>query len=338
MAEEHFVIIGNGPAGREAAVTLREKIPDTRITLMSKENVGSYQPRLLPDFMTGRIKEHDLFVCPLKFYKDLGIKLRLGQEVVNVNFDRREITLDHKEIIPFTGLIVAVGGQPRIPEPLHPYRDFLWTLKTLAHARAWIQRLAEVDSILILGGDLTSLAVTKALLHLGKKVTFMLTEEAFWPIRCNEELFADITRKLKDKGIHVIEGRCLKSVIQLPEKCCEVVVDSECFKVDIVGAFYGLVPDVGFLKGSGLHIERGILVDEYLNTGFRRVYAAGDCAQVYHPQLKDYWVSIGYDNALNLGRIAASNLAGGMIEAEVAPESIFCDEGVRVNTSWWTEF
>jgi NADPH-dependent 2,4-dienoyl-CoA reductase/sulfur reductase-like enzyme len=115
-------------------------------------------------------------------------------------------------------------------------------------------------------------------------------------------------------------------------------VDSEKLVVDMVGAFFGLVPDVGFLARSGLQIERGVLVDEYLGTGFEGVYAAGDCAQVYHPLIRDYWVSIGHDNAVNLGNIAASNLAGGKIQADIEPEDIFSVEGIRANTSWWAEF
>jgi NADPH-dependent 2,4-dienoyl-CoA reductase/sulfur reductase-like enzyme len=87
-----------------------------------------------------------------------------------------------------------------------------------------------------------------------------------------------------------------------------------------------------------LTIERGVLVDETLNTGFEGVYAAGDCAQVYHTQIRDYWVSIGHDNAVNLGRIAALNLLGEKRKAETKGESILCHDGVRVNTSWWKDF
>ena len=106
----------------------------------------------------------------------------------------------------------------------------------------------------------------------------------------------------------------------------------------MIGAFFGLVPDVRFLTGAGLRIDRGILVDEYLNTGFEGVYATGDCAQIYHPAIQDYWVSIGHDNAVSLGRTAALNLLGGKVEAKVAKESIFEVQGIKVNTSWWAEF
>lgn len=338
MREEHFVIIGNGPAGNQAAFTLREKLPDARITMMDKERLRCYKPNLLPEYIAGKVPEEKLYVSPLELYKSKGIKLRLGQKVVDVNLENKEITLDHKEIIRFSGLILAVGGKPRIPEPLLPYKDLMFTLKTIADARRWIRELDKVESILIIGGDLTSFAVAKALLHLGKEVRFILNEDAFWPVRYNKEIYEQAAHQLTQKGVEVLACRKLKGVGRLSEQVLQVQVDDRKIESGMVGAFFGLLPDVKFLTQSGLQIERGVLADEYLNTGFEGVYAAGDCAEIYHPEIRDYWVSIGYDNAVNLGRIAALNLVGGKVQVNVEPESIFFVERIRANISWWMEF
>ncbi|MFH1091556.1 MAG: FAD/NAD(P)-binding oxidoreductase [Pseudomonadota bacterium] len=337
MAEKHFIVIGNGPAGREAATTLRTKDPHSRITVISREHHGHYQSRMLPDFICGRVKLPNLFTTPFDFYEERGLKLRLGQLVVSLDLDRRNLVLDHQEVIPFSGLIIAVGGKPRLPEPMMVFEDLMLTLKTVAEAKVWIERLAAVDSVLIVGGDLTSFALTKALLELGKQVCFVFSQEAFWPMRCNQEILEAAARTLTDKGVEIVPGR-LKTIARLPDARLKVATDQAAVEVGLVGAFFGLVPDVRFLAGSGLQIERGILVDEYLNTGFENVYAAGDCAQVYHPELRDYWVSIGYDNAVNLGRIAAENMTGGLEKVKIEPQSIFSGQGVRANTSWWMEF
>ncbi len=338
MREEHFVIIGNGPAGNQAAFTLREKLPDARITMIDKESVGCYKPNLLPEYIAGKVSEEKLYVSPFELYKSKGIKLRLGQKVVDVNLENREITLDHKEIIRFSGLILALGGKPRIPEPLLPYKDLMFTLKTIADARRWIRELDKVESVLIIGGDLISFAVAKALLHLRKKVRFILNEDAFWPVRYNKEIYEQAAHQLTQKGVEVLACRKLKGMGRLSEQVLQVQVDDRKIKSGMVGAFFGLLPDVKFLAHSGLQIERGVLVDEYLNIGFEGVYAAGDCAQVYHPEIRDYWVSIGYDNAVNLGRIAALNLVGGKVQVELEPESIFFVERIKANISWWMEF
>ena len=189
-----------------------------------------------------------------------------------------------------------------------------------------------------MGGDLTSLALTKAMIHMKKDVSFMLNEDAFWPLRCTQALFDEVARRLSDKGVHVLESGRLKGMARLSGQGFRVGIDDEIIEVDLIGAFFGLVPDIRFLARSGLQIDRGILVDEFLNTGFESVYATGDCAQIYHPQIRDYWVSIGHDNAKNLGRVAALNLAGGSVRVEMTKESIFDVQGIKVNTSWWAGF
>ncbi len=136
----------------------------------------------------------------------------------------------------------------------------------------------------------------------------------------------------------VLDSRTVKNVERISETVLEVRTENRTVKVGVVGAFYGLVPNVGFLKRTGLDIERGILVDEFLRTRFPHVYAVGDCAQVYHPGIRDYWVSIGYGNAIGLGRIAALNLAGSTVRTHVEPESIFRVDGITANVSWWMEF
>ncbi|MEW6350518.1 MAG: FAD-dependent oxidoreductase [Thermodesulfobacteriota bacterium] len=336
MSQEHYVIIGNGPSANQAALTIRQKAPDARVTMVSRETANYYRPHLLPDLIAGTLTEEDLYVNPLGFYKENGIKLRLGQEVAEINFPSRELILAHKEVVRYDGLIIAVGGKPRIPEPLLPFRDLMLTLKTLDDARVWIDRLAQAESVVIVGGDLTSLALVKALLSMGKKVSFILSGESFWPLRAEPRVFEQVETRLAGKGVEVVRGHKVRRVTRLSESAIEVETDQSCTRGAIAGAFFGLVPAVRFLARSGLHVQRGVLVDETLKTRFDRVYAAGDCAQVYCPEICDYWVSIGHENARNLGKIAAANCVGEVLKME--PERIFCVEGVAVNTSWWMEF
>jgi NADPH-dependent 2,4-dienoyl-CoA reductase/sulfur reductase-like enzyme len=338
MNQEHCVIIGNGPAANEAAVTLREKAPDLRVTMIGREPAPHYKTHLLPDLIAGKVAEKDLYVNPPAIYRERDIKLRLGQKVEDIDFEKRELVLDHREVVRFNSLIIAVGGAPRIPERLQVFSDLLLTLKTLSDARSWIKKLAHVDSIMLAGGDLTSLSFTRALLSLGKRVIFIINEDSFWPVKFNDGIRSQVAQRLAEKGVEVLNCQTIKRIAKLSDHELEIETDLEKLEVGALGAFFGLTPDVRFLARTGLNIERGILVDEYLGTRFEGVYAAGDCAQVYHPGLRDYWVSIGFKNARNLGRTAALNLIGGRVRAEAAPRSIFEVDGISVNTSWWTEF
>ncbi|MCG6878451.1 MAG: NAD(P)/FAD-dependent oxidoreductase [Deltaproteobacteria bacterium] len=338
MAEQHFVVIGNGPAGNEAALTLRHHAPEARVTIISREWGGCYRPHLLPQFVAGKLTEENLYVFSAASYKDNRIKLRSGQEVVTVHPDKREIILDHKEILPFDGLIIAVGGRPRIPENLMVFGDLMLTLKTVQDAKIWIRKLNETDTVLMIGGDLTSLSFTTQLMDMGKKIYFALNEEAFWPLRFDRHLYEQIAGRLSLKGVEVLKYSRIKGMNRLTNGMVEVNTDHEKVRAGVVGAFFGLTPDIAFLARSGLKIDRGILVDEYLHTGFEGIYATGDCAQIFHPDSRDYWVSIGHDNAVALGRTAALNLIGERVKAEAAMACIFDVQGVRVNSSWWMEF
>jgi nitrite reductase (NADH) large subunit len=338
MSEEHCVIIGNGPAANRAAFTLKELAPNLRVTMFGREVEGIHKPQLLPDYIAGKILERELWLTPLEVYKECGINIRLGQEVVRVDAGKRHLLLTHKEVVPFTGLIIAVGGKPRIPEPLQVFTDLMLTLKKPADARAWIHKLSQIESVMLVGGDLTSLVFAKALLSLGKRVTFLLDEDSFWPVQFNRDIEREVARRLIHRGAEVLEGEKLRRVTRVGEHALDCTTDQRTLRVGALGAFFGLVPDVKFLSRSGLDIDRGILVDEHLKTLFEGIYAAGDCAQVYHPELRDYWVSIGYQNALSLGRVAALNLSGGRLEAEPSAESIFKIGDIAVNTSWWLEF
>ena len=338
MDKQHFVVIGNGPSGNQAALTLRQQLPEAKITIISKEAGGCYLPHLLPKMISGAVDEDQIVVFSQSSYKDSHIKFRNGQEVVGIDLANKTITMDHKEIIPFDGLVIAVGGRPRIPEYLEIFEEKMLTLKTVKHARHWKNRLQQASSVLLIGGDLTSLAFAKELLTMNKKLYFLLNEDAFWPLRCNDKMMEDVTRVLQARGIDVMAQSRIKSLAVRNDDAIELQTDGGNICVDVVGAFFGLVPDIRFVAGSGLRIDRGIIVDEFLHTGFDNVYATGDCAQIFHPEIRDYWVSIGYENAVSLGRIAAMNLAGAHIETHVDKESIFKVQGVNVNTSWWTEF
>lgn len=338
MSHDHFIIIGNGPAGSQAAFTIKEKAPNANVTIITREREGCCHSHLLPKFLAGTVSKDELFAISFDDYTKKGIKLRTGQSVIDVDIHKREILLDHKERLHFSGLIIAAGGKPRIPEPLLIFKDLLYPLKSFRESIIWQEKLLAVDSILMLGGDLTSFAVTKALLALKKKIYFMLNENAFWPLHFNKALHDDVARQLTKKGVEVLNSLKIKSIACVSEHECRVRVNDHEIEVGMIGAFFGLVPNIKFLTQSGLQIDRGILVDEYLFTGIDGIYATGDCAQIYHPELHDYWVSIGTKNAKTLGRLAAVNLLGGTERINVSKESIFDAHGIKINTSWWSEF
>ncbi|MFQ5561050.1 MAG: FAD-dependent oxidoreductase, partial [Nitrospinota bacterium] len=256
MKPEHFLVIGNGPAGFNAALTLRKKAPKSQITILSKEIESHYSPHLLPGFISGKIEENAIYPFPFSIYRENKIKLRNRQEAIALNISRRELTLAHNETISFDGLIIAAGGKPRIIEPLLRFKNFMLTLKTVQNAKHWVQTLKEVDSVFITGGDLTSLAFSKALVEMNKKVFFLLNKEALWPLRHTPTLFYEIKEALTQRGVHVIDGPGVTTISKVSKNVFGITTGNTTVKAGTVGAFFGLTPDIRFLAESGLNIDR----------------------------------------------------------------------------------
>ncbi|MBN1355353.1 NAD(P)/FAD-dependent oxidoreductase [bacterium] len=338
MQSEHYVIIGNGPAANSAADILRKGDPDARITLISDEFFPYYHRHLLRHYILGKKSKEDLIVRPISYYRENRIRLRLGQKVVRIDLQTRTVFLAHMEKVHYTRLLICLGGKPRIPEIHYVYSEYFTAIKTIDDAEAFREQLPGIRSMVIVGGDLISVKMAASFLETGMNVRFLIDEDAFWPLKLDDDQRRDFTERLSARGAEVISGDVLAGVEPETEGGFRVRTrNGLSLSCDRIGAFFGLIPDVDFLVGSGLDIDRGILVNEYLQTQFEGVYAAGDCAQVYNPDLKNYWVSIGWDNALHLGQIAAHNILGSDKTADLPPLNLLNSDGVKVQTAWWRD-
>jgi 3-phenylpropionate/trans-cinnamate dioxygenase ferredoxin reductase component len=335
---EHYVIIGNGATGNNAAAALRQGDKNGRITLISNECFPFYYRHKLCDFMVGNLKEEDLVVKSAASYKEKKIRLRLGQEVAKIDFHSKTVFLKHMEKIHFSKLLLATGGKPRVPETYYSCQHHFTFLKTLADAKRLKRLLPKIQRVLIIGGDLISIKVAKALQKLGKEILFMTDQNSFWPLTLNTTQQAEFRDTLATMGIQVITDDTLKSVVKEDEHTFAITTkQGKLLQTELIGSFFGQVPDVDVLLGSGLNLERGIIVNEFLETNIADVYAAGDCAQVYNPGIKNYWVSIGWHNAKRLGTLAGENMLANHGSTDLPKKDLFSFEGIKVSTNWWKE-
>jgi nitrite reductase (NADH) large subunit len=335
MPGEHFVIIGNGVAANRAADILREGDPVSRITLISKEFFPFYNRTKLRFFISGEVSEEQLVVRPPGHYRERNIRLRLGQEVQRVDLRERVLYLKHMEKVHYSRLLLCCGGWPRITEVHYTYRQHFTILKGLSHARAFREKVAGMDRIVMVGGDLVSVKMTDTLLKMGKAVTFLVDRDSFWPLTLTDEIRGSFADRLTRRGADVLFDEEIAGIEETSSGYRVITRSGGKIDGGMVGAFFGLVPNVDFLYSSGLDIDRGILVDDHLRASAPDVFAAGDCAQIWNPEINNYWVSIGWENAKNLGEVAARNMLGERTTAGAPLERALDYEGVKVNTSWW---
>lgn len=327
----HVVIVGNGIAGITAARHIRKQ-SDCRITVISKETDFFFSRTALMYVYMGHLKFEHTQPYENWFWQKNRIELVRGT-VEDIKFDKKTVQLsaDSRTVIykpsllerltkvaskqtsqsstiqtlNYDKLILATGSVPRIGDwpgteltgvqGLYSYQD-LELLETnsphLKHA-------------VIAGGGLIGVELAEMLHSRGIKVTMLVREKSYWLSTLPSEESALVTQQIQKHGIELRFETELKEILGTTR--VEGVTTSRGEKMDcqLVGLTIGVTPNVSFLKNLNLAIQKGILVNEYLETNIPDVYAIGDCVE--HRQPKEGRKSI--EQIWYTGRIMGETVA-----------------------------
>ncbi len=342
-SNDHYVIIGNGPAGNHAASILRNRDDAAKITIISDECTPYYYKPRLTGFIQGKICTDDLMVNSLDFYKKKKIRIRLGQRVERIDPDAGTLFLTHMETIHYTQLIIAAGNRSRILPSMIPFADHLSFINSYSDVMEIKDKIRQSHRFFIFGGDFVGFKFIRMLAAMDKKISVLIYPDAFWPYRLTPDMVEKIIAGLSALPSDILP----ESDILVKEDIFRIEKKKDGFqiftkrglekKADLIFSFNGMKPDIDFAAGCGLDTDNGILVDEYLRTNIDNIYACGSCAQVYNPAIKNYSVSIGWPNAVVQGEVAALNLLGDHKIIESVEQKYFNLEGVKIKTTWWDD-
>ncbi|WP_022663924.1 NAD(P)/FAD-dependent oxidoreductase [Desulfospira joergensenii] len=331
----HYLILGNGPAGNKAALTLRENDPQALITIVSDENIEFYYKPRLTDYIAGKIGSDRLRVNDFKFYEDRNIRLRLGQKVEKIDPVGHRVILKHMEEVGYDRLVIASGSRARLLPSMESYAEHLNFVTSFREVMEIKEKVQEAKDFFLLGGDLVGFRFLNMLRSMDKNVTMLIFPDAFWPFNLTDEMLSAIEAGVTASGTRVY-SRDSVSRIRPRDRGFEITTKGGVQEnADLVFSFNGLIPRVEFARGTGLDIDRGILVNEYMETSLDHIYACGSCAQIYNAGINSYTTSIGWPNAAIQGETAALNILGDHQKVESAGRKYFDLEGVQIKTSWW---
>ncbi|HNP94669.1 MAG TPA: FAD-dependent oxidoreductase [Cyclobacteriaceae bacterium] len=275
----HIVIIGNGIAGITAARHLR-KLSDDKITVVSSETEHFFSRTALMYIYMGHMKYENTKPYEDWFWKKNKIDL-LNAHVESVDTSQKKLLISNGDTISYDVLIVATGsksnkfgwpGQDLIGvQGLYSYQDLV----------EMENRTKGIKKAVVVGGGLIGVEMAEMLLSRGIEVSFLVREKSFWnnvlPIQ-DAQL---ITRHLRAHHVDLKLETELKEILPDENGRVKSVVTSsgESISCQFVGLTVGVSPNVDFLRGSGVEIKRGVLVNEFLETNIRDVYAIGDCVE-----------------------------------------------------------
>lgn len=279
----HTVIIGNGVAGITAARHIR-KLSDNQITVISGETDHFFSRTALMYIYMGHMKYENTKPYEDWFWKKNKIDLKKAW-VKSVDFENKKIAFETGESTSYDQLILATGSQSNMFG--WPGQDLkgvqgLYSFQDLELMEA---NTKNVKHAVILGGGLIGVEMAEMLHSRGIHVTYLIREKYFWGNVLPEEEGKLIDAHLAENGIDLRPETELDEIIDdgtgkvkgIKTKTGEVI---DC---QFVGLTVGVHPNVDLVKDSSVEIDRGILIDEFLQTNIPDVYAIGDCSQLKTP-------------------------------------------------------
>jgi nitrite reductase (NADH) large subunit len=302
---EPLVIVGNGMASARLVDELaKTALGRYAIAVIGAEPRLAYNRVLLSSVLAGETASHDIELRPADWWRDRGVTLKYGCVATEIDVGRRELKIENDESIAFSKLVLATGSTPlRLDVPgadlacVHTFRDSrdVDLLLTLA---------AQKKRVVVVGGGLLGLEAAYGLAKAGAQVALIHLMDRLMERQLDVSAAELLKSLVERKGVKVllnantarIHGETRVEAIELS--------DGRRIDADAVIFAAGIRPNVALAKDAGISVNRGIIVDDVLQTGAPDIFALGECAE--HRGICYGLVEPAYEQA----RVLARHLAG----------------------------
>ena len=276
----NIIIIGNGITGITCARNIRKKNSDATITVISEESEHFYSRTALMYIYMGHMKYENTKPYEDWFWSKNRINL-IRATVNNLNTENKSIQLDDNSILYYDKLVLATGSIPNVfgfPEENLNGVQGLYSLQDLQQME---KNTSNISSAVIVGGGLIGIEMAEMLHSRNISVTMLIRENAYWANVLPQEEAQIIGNHLHKHGIELKFNTELKEINSIDQLSVNSIVTNqdETIYCQFLGITTGVKPNIHFLKNSTIEIEKGILVNEFLETNIPDIFAAGDCAQ-----------------------------------------------------------
>jgi NADPH-dependent 2,4-dienoyl-CoA reductase/sulfur reductase-like enzyme len=306
-APDSIVIVGAGAAGLVAAKTLRREGYAGRLTLIGAEASGPVdRPNLSKDYLAGKAPEEWIPLRPPEFYAENRIELMTGVEVQSLDIGARRIALSDGRSLSFGALLLATGAEPvrlDVPGATLPH---VHTLRTLADSRAIIEAAKTARRAVVIGSSFIGLEAAASLREHGLEVHVASKDSRPLERILGPEV-GDLVREIHEShGVVFHFGTSAAAI----DARAVTLTDGTGLEAELVVVGIGVRPRTALAEKAGLRVDRGVVVDAFLETSAKGVFAAGDIARYPDPRggstiRSEHWV-----HAERQGQAAARNILG----------------------------
>jgi NADPH-dependent 2,4-dienoyl-CoA reductase/sulfur reductase-like enzyme len=306
-----YIIVGGGLAGASAIEGIREQDAAGTLLLIGDEKHLPYdRPPLSKKLWLGKKRVDEIFLHDAAFYRANHVELKLGVTVTRLDPFRKTVADDSGNEYHYGKLLLATGGRPRpLPVPGGEL-DGICYFRYLDDYEKVRAKAAPGRSVLVVGGGFIGSEMAAALCVNGLAVTMIFPEDSLCQLVFPPALSLAMRNYFLDKGIVILNGDKPVAISKRGEGFVTRTEKGREIGSDIVIVGIGIQPEVKLASSAGLKIENGIVVNEYLQTSYPGIYAAGDNAYFPCKALGKKMRAEHWDNALNQGKYAGRNMAG----------------------------
>jgi nitrite reductase (NADH) large subunit len=299
-----LAVVGNGMAGIAVIEQIVKSSHDYQITVFGEETHVNYNRILLSSVLAGEKDSEDIVLNDIDWYRKHGIDLRLGVRVTEIDRTNRIVTGNDGSELIYDKLILATGSKPLIPALEGKDKEGVHVFRTLDDARALVDRSSPGLRAVVIGGGLLGLEAARGLQVRGCDVTVVHRSKTLMNRQLDAAGGSCLRRAMENLGIEVLLPRQTMAILGNGHVNGVRFSDGVEIGADLVVIATGIRPNAGLAVRAGIKVNRGILVDDYLQTSDPDIYAAGECTE--HRGTTFGLVAPLYDQA----RVLGARLAG----------------------------
>lgn len=309
MPDTKYLIVGSSHAGLAALEAIRLADAEGPITLLSKEGSLPYSPTVLPYVFSGMADAGRVFLRDDDYFKQLGVDFKRNSAVVELNAKEGKAVLENGETIAFQKALLATGARPQVPK-IEGLSDCPFqVLRTLTDAKALKNNMESARSAIILGAGLIGMHAAESLCEAGLQVTVVEMAGRVLPGYFDAKASGMIKTIFNDHGVKLLLGSPVTHVVANHNGCGVSLENGLDLSADMIMVATGVAPNWECLENQGIDGSKGVLVDEYMRTELKNVWAAGDVTRSKSFFDNSPTYSGTLPMAVEQGRIAGASMA-----------------------------
>lgn len=302
----NYVIVGNGVAANSAAEAIRHLDKTGTITMLSRSRHHFYYVPALPEYLAGEKSVRDFTLHDAAWYKKHGIDLRLSTEIVSGDPTAKTVTSSTGEIFSYDRLLLATGGKAFVPPIPGADQHGVMTLRTIDDADRILDHIKEMRRLLVIGGGLLGLEAGNGLRKRGLEVSVVESFSRLLPRQTDPAASALLQEQLEEMGFTFYLDAKIREIARSGDSFILQLKEGPEIETDLVLLVSaGVRPDATLARAIGLEMDRGVKVNDRMETGIGAIFAAGDLVE-HRGRYYGIWPA-----ATAQGRVAGTNMAGG---------------------------